>query len=505
MDTEDINNNKANGGVDYAAGGTSDKGPTRSDNQDAFWIPDSGIESPTGGLFLVADGVGGQESGADAARLAVESARKIFFEVRLAGAAVQEALKTTLERANQAVYEEAQSRDVQRMGATFVAAAIDQGRLFIAHVGDARAYLTRQGEMRRLTRDDTWVQRQVEEGWITEEQAANHEYRNIVTQVLGNKPEVNVHLSKAHDLEHGDVILLCSDGLYGSLSESHMLPILTGSDPQAAADQLISDAIEAQATDNITAVVVKIEGTLISEAEPRAALPLADQPTVVLAAVDEPTMPLAMADEPTLPPPPPQPAAPLPISEKEKGKTSKWLIILAISAVILIIAVIFVFWLRSRSLDDTVQTAVGSDMTATALEVSPTAESSAALKPLPTNTVDEVDQISEPSTEIPPATPTLMPTPTLEPTPEPQGCINDDVIAYVWDQTQLETGNCDNTLINLEVGDVVRIFEDPAITGAGTCNGVQFIKIQSLANPELDGWVAQVAVDRLDPGQSCAP
>ena len=505
MDTEDVISSGENGGADYSAGGASDKGPTRSENQDAFWIPESGANSKWEGLFLVADGVGGQEGGADAAKLAVETARQVFFEIRQDGAVVQDALKTALERANQTVFEESQRREVRRMGATFVAAAIEQGQLFIAHVGDARAYLTRQGEMIRLTRDDTWVQKQVEEGWISEEQAANHEYRNVVTQVLGNKAEVNVHLSRAHDLQQDDVILLCSDGLYGSLSESQMLPVLSGNDPQFAADQLITDAIEAQASDNITAVVVKIKGTLLpAAAVPITALPLAAQPTIILAAADEPTMPLAMADEPTLPTPA-KPAAPLPAPDKDKGKTSKWLIILAISAVILIIAAILFFWLRSSSLHETVQTAVGSDMTAAAVEVPPTAESSGALKPLPTKTVEEGDQASPLPTEIPPATPTLVSTPTLEATPEPRGCINNDVIAFVWTQDQLDAGNCVNTILKLENGDEVRIFDDPAITAAGSCNGLQFIKIQSLTDPELEGWVSQLAIDRLDPGQSCTP
>jgi PPM family protein phosphatase len=515
MDTQGFIRNEKNDGPGYQVGGVSDKGPTRSENQDAFWIPDLEIDPQKGSLFLVADGVGGQESGADAARLAVQTARQVFFEARQNDAVVQDALKTALQQANQTVYEESQRREVRRMGATFVAAVVEQNQLKVAHVGDARAYLIRQGEMRQLTRDDTWVQRQVEEGWITQEQAAKHEYRNVVTQVLGNKPEVNVHLSKIHELQQDDVILLCSDGLYDALSESHMLPVLTDNTPQNAAQQLIEDAIKAEATDNITAVVIRIAGTRLLAAEPTVALTMADEPTLpltmadglaaALTTADEPTLPPALADEPTLPPPPPTPAAPLPSKVDGHSKIPNWLIILAFTAIILIIAALLVFWLRSRNLDATVETAAGGDMTAVALEATPSAEFAGALKPLPTEAAANVEQPTEMVTDIPPPTPTSMPTPTLAATPEPRGCVNDEVFAYVWTRLQIETSNCDTTPFELEIGQEVLILEETVLTSDGSCGGAPFIRIQSVADTDLEGWIDQGAIDRLAPGESCSP
>ncbi len=141
--------------------------------------------------------------------------------------------------------------------------------------------------MRRLTRDDSWVQKQVEAGLITEQQAAKHEFRNIVTQVLGNKPEVNVHLSKTIPLQPDDLVLLCSDGLYDALPDSKMLSILTNNSPSSAAQQLVNAAIVAEAKDNITAVVVKPEGGMndscLAAAKQRLPVLKADQPTVLLA------------------------------------------------------------------------------------------------------------------------------------------------------------------------------------------------------------------------------
>jgi len=502
MDAQDVNSSEQNAGVGDLAGGASDKGPTRSENQDAFWIPEADTDIELGTLYLVADGVGGQESGAAAAKLAVQTTRQSFYEFRIEGEVVRDALKEALQQANQAVYDEAQRKEVRRMGATFVAAVEDRGQLTIAHVGDARAYLVRQGEMRRLTRDDTWVQRQVEEGWITEEQAANHEYRNVVTQVLGNKPEVNVHLSQAHALQQDDVVLLCSDGLYDALPDSQMLPILTSNPSQSAANQLVEAAIKAEATDNITAVVVR----------PKTVMSLATAPTMALVMTDQATMPLAIADEPTIAPE--KFSVPPVSSEKSKRKASNWLIILAVTAVILIIIALLVFWIRSRDLDTTVETAAGIDMTGTALDNTPSSESAGALGPAPTDTVNDagsltvpaiVDQPTVPPTELPSATPTLLPTPTLEATPEPRGCVNDSVRSYVWNQAQLDAGDCIITPFELEVGGEVLILDETVVTAGGTCAGVQFIKIQSIADAELEGWVAEGAIDPLAPNASCNP
>lgn len=500
MDAQDMKSDKESAGAGDLTGAASDKGPARTENQDAYWIPDTETNLVMGALYLVADGVGGQEGGADAAKLAAQTVSQKFYDSRRNGGAVRDALPEALQEANLAVYEEAQQRQLRRMGATFVAAVIENGQLTIAHVGDARAYLIRQNEMRRLTRDDSWVQKQVEAGLITELQAAKHEFRNIVTQVLGNKPEVNVHLSKTLPLQPDDLILLCSDGLYDALPDSKMLSILTNNSPSSAAQQLVNAAIVAEAKDNITAVVIKPEP-----------LTSAEEPTLPVLTADQPTVLLALADEPTLPPalPPPSPTS----VEKSKSKVPSWLIILALTAVILILGAIFMFWLRNRDLDSTVESTAGADLIDAVLETTPTAKSADALRPAPTMTADEnssqtapaaANQQTETATALPP-TPTLLPTPTLEATREPRGCVNDSVFAYVWTQAQLDAGSCDSTPFELAVGDEVRILEETAVTAEGACSGVPFIKIQSIADPELEGWVAEGAIDLLDPGLSCNP
>ncbi|HEX6385374.1 MAG TPA: protein phosphatase 2C domain-containing protein, partial [Anaerolineae bacterium] len=180
-------------------GVNSDKGPVRPANEDAFWVPDAGTPTELGALYVVTDGVGGQEEGAAAAELAARVVRDAFYQLRQSGEPVQAALERAIHQANQAVYEEGQARG-GRMGCTIVAAVQNQGSLYVAHVGDARAYLLRDGRLQQLTRDDTWVQKQVDAGLISAEAAAQHELRNVVTQVLGNRPEVNINLAEARAL-----------------------------------------------------------------------------------------------------------------------------------------------------------------------------------------------------------------------------------------------------------------------------------------------------------------
>jgi protein phosphatase len=495
MDAQELNDKNLRGYAPELVGGASETGPRRAENQDTFWIPDEGSATHLGTLILVADGVGGQEDGAVAAQLAAQAGHRVFYEQRQQGKAVPEALKDALEQANQAVYEEAQNRDVRRMGSTFVAAVQDAGQLVVAHVGDARAYIVRQGEMRQLTRDDTWVQRQVDVGLITEEEAAKHEFRNVVTQVLGNKPEVNVNLSQTQALQQGDIVLLCSDGLYDVLADGQMIPLLTNNGAKSAARLLVEAAIDAEATDNITAVVMRTDPFV----------PLADEPTLV-------PPPVPIVDEPTLVPmtAPAAPVPPPPVDKK--GKASKWLILLAIIAVILIVATPVAFWLTSQNADGE---AVGDETPPSTEAGLPAQEGGAALNtvvPTITTQAAAVTVESLVATIEPPAAATIppldtaisLPTPTLAATPEPRGCANGRLLPYIWNDTQINAG-CGPTILALDVGDEVRILSDQPFSPGGNCGVGRFIKIQSIVDATLEGWVHEGAIDSLAPGESCSP
>jgi PPM family protein phosphatase len=241
-------------------GAASDKGPVRPANEDAFITPAEHVDTRLGALYVVADGVGGQEAGRTAADLATRVVHDAFYQLRLAGHEAPAALQQAVEQANQAIYQQAQARGGIRMGCTLVAAVQFQRRLYLAHVGDARAYLARGGELHPLTRDHTWVQEQVNAGALSSEEAARHEFRNVVTRVLGNEPQIAVELGGPLPLKPGDTFLLCSDGLYDSLPRAQIGRLLTAAPPPVAANDLIQAATKAGAGDNISAIVVRVGG-----------------------------------------------------------------------------------------------------------------------------------------------------------------------------------------------------------------------------------------------------
>ena len=219
---------------------------------------------------------------------------------------------------------------------------------------------------------------------------------------------------------------------------------------------------------------------------------------------------VAIADETTLAQLP-KPFTPAPPPSADRGKTSRLLIILAIIALLIIIATPVAFWLSSRS-DESEP--VASEIETSVATIVPTKEFSGALRPLEpsptTQAMGEVDQsISATSeftatpTNLPPASTTPLPTPTLVVTPERRGCANDRVFSFIWSDAQINSG-CGITTQELNVGDEVRILSDQPIAPGGDCGVGQFIKVQSLADSNLEGWVHEGAIDPLEPGEICS-
>jgi PPM family protein phosphatase len=231
------------------AAGT-DIGRVRDGNEDAFLV-----DAP---LFAVADGMGGHRGGEVASSLALETLEAVF-------ALRQGTLGDQVREANRAVFERSvNDRAVAGMGTTLTAILLEDDRLRLAHVGDSRAYLVRQGDLRRLTEDHTLVHRMVLEGDLTAEEAELHPHRNILTRVLGVDPDLELDEDLV-DLRPGDRILLCSDGLTGMLSEDRIARVLAEEpEPAGAVERLIRESNEAGGIDNITAVIVDLareEGT----------------------------------------------------------------------------------------------------------------------------------------------------------------------------------------------------------------------------------------------------
>ena len=225
------------------ASGT-DIGHVREGNEDSYLVQDP--------LFAVADGMGGHRGGEVASKLALETIEALF--TRREGTLVQQ-----VEEANHAVFEKSLlDRSVAGMGTTLTAAMLEGARIRLAHVGDSRAYLLREGQLRQLTEDHTLVHRMVTEGELTPEEAEVHPHRSILTRALGTEPEVQVD-EDAIGVQPGDRLLLCTDGLTGMVPDRAIAQILADeADPKDAVDRLIRDANRAGGIDNITAVVVDI-------------------------------------------------------------------------------------------------------------------------------------------------------------------------------------------------------------------------------------------------------
>ena len=226
----------------------TDTGRQRRDNEDSMFA-----RAP---VFVVADGMGGAQAGEVASRMAVEA-----FEPELPDSgSPEERLAERIRQANRQIYDVSRShKEHEGMGTTVTAAYVDDTDLAIAHVGDSRAYLFRDGELTRLTQDHSLVEELVRRGKLTEEQAAEHPQRSVITRALG--PEATVEVDTwSYPVRDGDVLLLCSDGLTSMINQQQIAEILaTSPDLAQAGDRLIRAANEAGGRDNITVILFRLE------------------------------------------------------------------------------------------------------------------------------------------------------------------------------------------------------------------------------------------------------
>jgi protein phosphatase len=226
----------------------TDIGRSRSRNEDSYLVKDP--------LYAVADGMGGHRGGDVASRLALES-----LQSPQEGSTGEDfhQLVEQIKVANQRVMERGEAdRDLRGMGTTLTAILAADGRAHVAHVGDSRAYMLREGNLQQLTEDHTLVQRMVREGRLTEEQAHTHPQRSIVTRALGVDEDVPID-ELTLDVREGDRLVLCTDGLSNMLDRDTIKGILESSpDPQTACDRLVEAANRAGGDDNITVVVLDV-------------------------------------------------------------------------------------------------------------------------------------------------------------------------------------------------------------------------------------------------------
>ena len=232
--------------------GATDPGKVRQNNEDALLVGDGGDET----LFVVADGVGGFEAGEVASSIAVDVLR---------GLGPDDSFEGAIEEANRRILAAGRGDDrLSGMSTTVVAARFGGTQrepvVEVAHVGDSRAYLFRDGELKPVTEDHSLVAELVRSGDLTREQAFEHPQKNLITRALGTETGVSVDTAVL-PVEVGDRFVLCSDGLTDMVREEGVEEILARhpEDPEGAVRELLSAALEAGGNDNITVVVIDVK------------------------------------------------------------------------------------------------------------------------------------------------------------------------------------------------------------------------------------------------------
>ncbi len=299
----------------------TDLGRTRAHNEDTFLVADLTARTTDladkgphevglrGSLFLVADGMGGAAAGELASSMAADL---IFRHLSDGWSQEEEAtperftwhLRKAVEAANERIHRySTEHPDVRGMGTTATVVGVLGGSLYLAQVGDSRGYLVRQGVATQLTKDQSLMQRLVDAGELTEEEAAQSERRNIILQALGPDSRVRVDLTY-QELRRGDILVICSDGLSGQVKREEIGELVNRyPDLDALCDQLITLANERGGPDNITAVVVRFDGDGVEPPDPESVvgyhvMPGTETPTDGVPALATP------------PPPPPEPGPP---------------------------------------------------------------------------------------------------------------------------------------------------------------------------------------------------
>ncbi|MGZ0149763.1 PP2C family protein-serine/threonine phosphatase [Kribbella sp. WER1] len=272
--------------LDYAT--LSDVGRVRRNNEDSAYAGPH--------LLLLADGMGGAAAGEVASAAAVQVIRRLDT-AEIGGEDMIEALAGAVHRANERLSELVEE-DPERegMGSTVTALMFDGKQLGLAHLGDSRAYRLRDGQLYQLSHDHTFVQSLVDEGRISQEEAFTHPHRNLILRVLDGRPDSDPDL-QILDVQAGDRLMLCSDGLPDYVSDDVILASMSSGTPDSVVVELITHALEAGSNDNVTCVVADVV-----ETEPASGI----QPQLVGAAAElaqgstgrgEPTVAVGVASE----------------------------------------------------------------------------------------------------------------------------------------------------------------------------------------------------------------
>ena len=234
----------------------TDIGKAREINQDYYSIPKSDQDLQ---LFILADGMGGYNGGEVASSLATQAAKSYiednFTKVEHTKEAILILIKNAIEYSNKVVFEKSKSvPELEGMGTTLDICFIYNNKIYIGHVGDSRVYRIRGELIRKLTKDHSYVQQLVEDGKITREEANHHPKKNMLTKALGCTAYVEPDI-RARNLEPGDILVMCSDGLTNMVEEKEIYQVVKEA-PEVAPQTLVNLANNAGGYDNITVITI---------------------------------------------------------------------------------------------------------------------------------------------------------------------------------------------------------------------------------------------------------
>ncbi|MCC6318392.1 MAG: Stp1/IreP family PP2C-type Ser/Thr phosphatase [Gemmatimonadaceae bacterium] len=244
--------------MDLTVAARTDVGMIRSGNEDSFFAH----ATRERGVFIVADGMGGHAAGEVASEMTVQIISRELQELPALGDGAADLVVDAILQANRAVYERTiQESDKQGMGTTASVLVVSEDRFLIGQVGDSRVYLLRDGALRQLTKDHSYVQEQVDAGLLTPEQARYHPYSNVITRCVGASDNVEPD-TYSGEIRKGDVFLVASDGLTGMVDDRRLQQLLLSrASAGRVVDALIAEANYRGGLDNITAIVVQITGS----------------------------------------------------------------------------------------------------------------------------------------------------------------------------------------------------------------------------------------------------
>ena len=258
------------------ASGHSDTGRVRASNEDCFAIDDRLA------LWVIADGMGGHNAGEVASRMTVDEVTDFVAQWSVADGTDDDdpdldktwpfgydtqltkdgnLLRTAVQIANVQILEaSSHSEEYAGMGTTIVAARVTGAQLTVAHVGDSRLYLKTAGNIRSLTRDDSWLAAILSQNPDTDPAVfRQHPMRNALTSVVGALPRIDVHIAEVA-LSSGDMVLMSTDGVHGVLDDATLASLMTGDDVPAVARRIVVAAMDAGSTDNCTTIVARYDG-----------------------------------------------------------------------------------------------------------------------------------------------------------------------------------------------------------------------------------------------------